>query len=446
MRPKDGAKTLVWILGCALVLRVVFVFWWQARLPEGTQFFFGDSESYWELGQTIAFGEPYQFRIPERRVFRTPGFPTVLAPLFMMGGREVSPFAGRMVSVFFGTLSVGLVWLLARKVFDQRAATMAGWMAALYPGAISTSGFVLSEALFGAIMLGQLFAWISMNTNRSNCFQGDQKKDQPQRIEKLKWTWAIATGVAAGIATLVRPSWFLFTLFAVTVLVLLGSPRKWHLKNGLLALLAMSLFMLPWCIRNANVIGKFVPTSLQIGASLYDGLNPTADGSSDMEIVQTFENSFRQDYLTRNADATVENNKDKLPYEYQLDKALLAEAIQWAKENPKKSFQLAFIKFFRLWNIWPNEPSMRSPMMRAVVVASYGPVMLLAMLTLWRHRSKGWHLWLLVLPAVYFTMLHVLFVSSIRYRQPAMLALMVLASGWFERSAADRNKPLNNAD
>jgi hypothetical protein len=40
------------------------------------------------------------------------------------------------------------------------------------------------------------------------------------------------------------------------------------------------------------------------------------------------------------------------------------------------------------------------------------------------------------LPAIYFTLLHMVFVSSIRYREPAMLGLIVLAAGVLVRGKA----------
>ena len=52
---------------------------------------------------------------------------------------------------------------------------------------------------------------------------------------------------------------------------------------------------------------------------------------------------------------------------------------------------------------------------------------LLAVTGVWLFARRDWPYLLLILPAIYFTALHVVFVSSIRYRQPAMLPLIVLA-------------------
>ena len=69
----DLARSLRWlclILTIALAVRLAAAHWWQARLPDGQTFAFGDSDGYWRLGQAIAAGAPYQYGGPERRAFR----------------------------------------------------------------------------------------------------------------------------------------------------------------------------------------------------------------------------------------------------------------------------------------------------------------------------------------------------------------------------------------
>jgi len=71
----------------------------------------------------------------------------------------------------------------------------------------------------------------------------------------------------------------------------------------------------------------------------------------------------------------------------------------------------------------------------------YVPIVLLALLGAAATIRRGWPYVLCWLPAAYFSLLHMVFVSSIRYRQPAMLGLMILAGGalslWLGQRAVD---------
>jgi hypothetical protein len=67
------------------------------------------------------------------------------------------------------------------------------------------------------------------------------------------------------------------------------------------------------------------------------------------------------------------------------------------------------------------------------LLLTYTPLIVLAPVGLWRFRHLGWPIWLCLLPAIYLTSLHVVFVSSIRYRGPAMLPLIVLGAAAISR-------------
>ena len=231
----------------------------------------------------------------------------------------------------------------------------------------------------------------------------------------------LAAGTAAAAATLVRPSWLLFTPFAILVGLVFGQQRKRHLAVGLAILLGLCAVMAPWWIRNALVTGHFVPTTLQVGASLYDGLNPAATGASNMDFVKRFTEIERARF------ATSEGAEEC--FEYYLDKRFRQEAANWAVSHPGQALRLAGVKLLRLWNIWPNEPRYSSWPVRLAVAFGFVPVFVVGLSGAWKTIRWGWPYVLLWLPAAYFTLLHVIFVASIRYRQPAMLTLMVLAAG-----------------
>jgi hypothetical protein len=214
----------------------------------------------------------------------------------------------------------------------------------------------------------------------------------------------------------------LFVPFAGAIAIALGPDRRRQAAIVAVMFAAMCLTLAPWWIRNHAVAGRFVPTTLQVGASLLDGLGPQATGKSDMRFVEPLVAQQRA------ADAA----GDTTPlgtFEDRLDRRMRDTSLAWARQNSGRVIELVGIKFLRMWSPLPNAAEFRSNLLRAALALTYTPVILLAALGIWKYARRGWPYLLCGLPAVYFTLLHVVFVSSIRYRQPAMLPLIVLAAG-----------------
>jgi Dolichyl-phosphate-mannose-protein mannosyltransferase len=408
MKPLQLETTgLALVLLVALAARLAFVVWWQrTQIVSGKQFEFPDSESYWELGQHMTRGEPYQFGTADRSVFRAPGYPLLLAGMFRVVGSEAPPAAARMMGAVIGTLCVGAVFWLARIVFSPVVALLAAAIVAVYPEAIATCILPLSDGPFCLWMLLQLV------------FFGLAAKARPQK----DLSFALLAGAMGGVATLTRPSWLLFTPAIIAAWVIGSRFEKRQLLIGITTLGALALVMMPWWVRNYRVIGRFVPTTLQVGASLYDGLSPEANGSSDMRFVPRFADQLLA------ADAANPPAAADPPFEYRLDRLMRSESLAWTAAHPGRALELAGIKLLRLWNVWPNEPSFRSWWVRLGILVTYTPILLLAIVGVWMFRRNYVAMAVLAGPAIYFTGLHMVFIGSLRYRQPAMLTLAILAA------------------
>ncbi len=399
-------RWLAVVLCLAFGLRLAGAFYWQARFA-GEGFHFGDSEGYWVLARSIARGGPYEFGAGGARVFRTPGYPMLLAPLFLVFGDDPPVMLARVQSAVFGTVAVLGVWLLARRLYGTPAANLAGLAAAVYPGLIALSVPILSEAAFCALLPFQLLlwtlAWQAATKGRSLLL-------------------GVSTGLVGASITLIRPSWLLFMPFAILAGLVFGRQRTRHTLLAAAVMTGLVVGMTPWWIRNARVTGHFVPTTLQVGASLYDGWSPRATGASDMSYVPAFEEAERQ----AEAEGIV-NTGDT--FEYRLDRRMREAAMSWARQHPLEVLKLAAVKFARIWNIWPNEPAFSRPVVRVAVAVTYLPLLVLGLIGAYGAIVRGWPYVLCFLPAVYLTALHMVFIGSIRYREPAMMGLIVLAAG-----------------
>ena len=413
------------ILALALLLRLAAGVWWQQRLLPGTQFFFPDS--YWQLGHAIASGQPYEYGDEQARIFRTPDYPLLLVPLFLLFGNDPPVMAARALSAPLGTASVAAVLGLARTLFEDRTALIAGLATAIDPGAITNGVFVLSEAPFCPLMVLNVWAWaLAWRT-------------ADQRTAILHAIWA---GIAAGLATLMRPSWLLFVPFAgiVGALTLTRTvseevnrsrfaPVRRHAAIVATMLLTLALAMSPWWLRSYALTGRFIPTTLQVGASLYDGLSPQADGSSDMDFVPRFMADQRAE------DALAVQPLDDT-FEVRLDRRMRSSSLAWAASNPLRVLQLAGVKFIRMWSPWPHADGLGGTSAKLVIAVGYLPLIGLGLIGVWQFGRRDWAAALLVLPGIYLTLLHMVFVSSLRYRQPAMLLFAVLAAAvvvqWYD--------------
>ncbi|MEZ6136123.1 MAG: hypothetical protein R3C53_14590 [Pirellulaceae bacterium] len=402
-------RTTIFILLLACCLRLAAAAYvHRQNASSATVFRFGDSDSYWVLGSQIAQGKPYQYGSEHARIFRAPLMPILLAPFTVFEDQAAGVWWARVLGCLLGTFAVWEVMLLTQRLGGGAAATIAGLIAACSPSAIGMSVVVLSEILLVPLMLLHLLLW------------------QSAWLAKRKYTWvtcAMLAGMVAGTATLARPSWLLFTPFLTCVGLLVGPQRIKHLQIGAVTMLGIAMVMTPWWIRNAQITGRFVLTTLQVGPSLYDGLHAGASGASDEGM------AFMQQIV---AEQIAEDARTSTPLEgtleYRVNRRAQRLAVAWALGHPAEVLRLSWVKFCRMWTLWPAGAEVASPSVRlGITLGSFGILLLAIVATLINWKSMSWNMAICWLPCLYFTLLHMVFVSSIRYREPAVVVLAALA-------------------
>ena len=213
-----GSASLALVLEIALGLRLLTADAVDLYVHRGGSqrlCLFPDTVIYWGLARTIRLGIPYEYvewnDIPHFAI-RTPGYPVFLAACHTVFGERT--LAVRLVQAVLGVASVYLVYRLTYQITarltcetSDRTSSLRRWtaplaaaaMAAVHPYYLMMSALVLSEAVFVPLMLASLWGLAVLWTGLSNGLSRPKAS-----------LVALASGAAAGLAILVRPSWALF--------------------------------------------------------------------------------------------------------------------------------------------------------------------------------------------------------------------------------------------
>jgi tetratricopeptide (TPR) repeat protein len=215
----------------------------------------GDARAYDAWGARIAGGDWLGSDV----FYQAPLYPYFLGVLYALGGHV--PWIARVVQAVLGTGSCVLLACAGRRFFSLRVGVIAGLLLALYPPAIFFDG-LLQKAALELFLMTLLLALLG------------------EFLERRRWSWIAAAGVALGALLLSRENArLLHPVLAAWLWLSFGDQPARRCLGWIAAFTAgVALVVLPVALRNRAVGGELVLTTAQLGPNFYIGNHAGASG------------------------------------------------------------------------------------------------------------------------------------------------------------------------
>ena len=257
------------IVAVALVLRVAVVLAIAHSKPD--VWFFGGGTELGLLAQSIRTGHGISSPFGGSTgpsAFLAPGYPALVAATFALLGpySHASAVFLMLLQALFGTATVWVMMSLARRLFGDTVAVIAGTIWAVCPFALFLPALFwetsLSILLATSLVALAVAAW--------------------DRHTVAHW---LGMGLVAALVFAVNPS--LLPIVAGTYGWALYRARRRSLLAPALGVLLCIALAAPWVIRNEIQLHAFIPMRSNAGYELWQGNRPGADGYFTLELHPT---------------------------------------------------------------------------------------------------------------------------------------------------------------
>jgi Dolichyl-phosphate-mannose-protein mannosyltransferase len=352
---RAGLATLVAILLLGLGLRAGEA--WDGRSPVY------DAAAYATIAVNLERGEGFTLGrgATQPASNYSPGLPLLSGGLYALSGGVHERFA-RLALAAIGSLAVLFTYLIGRRLSGPGAGLIGAAIVAVYPALLEYQGMLMGEplaaTLLAAAVLSALWAgdregrwgspggrWVFRLGGRppSEIVGGAKKRTpRPPGDPHRPFIGWLAPGLLLGALTLVRPEYLAISVL-VAVVVLARDRVTWRrgVVNAVILLAGAALVVVPWTVRNAVVLDRFVPVSTGGGQVLFAGSYLPSGG--DPERVG-------EEVLERHPEL-----RARLPPDPRLEQILAALAAQ-QYPGMKADEALARMGRERLWDAVSREP------------------------------------------------------------------------------------------
>lgn len=411
LSPRTSAILLITIMLVAIGLRLAAAWALQHPLESDALAYFTMAEGLAERGELADhYGQ---------HAFYSAGYPLLLAPFLAILGSSVP--AALAVNMLLCAISVWLIYRLGFALSAQRSAGLLAAAAyALWLPGLWNATMLAKENLTTPLLLGIALSAIAV-----------ARDERPMAA-------AVVAGLAWGAALVTGGSALLLCLGVAAALLMLWRTRRRFapaFAAGLCFIAGAAVVVTPWLYATSQMVGRPVLTT-NAAFNLYLGNNPAATG----KFVSIADTPLGADWNAARVRLGEAANADRLQ----------AAALDWISANPGQAARLAALKLAYFWQ--PNLPdademaaSKALAAIRLVEVAQYGLILLLALLACGSRLVARDGKWIFTAMIAGFWLIHAAAYIIIRYRDPMMPLLIILAAipawVWIERSLKRGHAP-----